>query len=77
MNSMEVLGLIAAGALLLWICSSDNKKPPEKKYRKDDLVFGRDHAGNYCVYCCSENFKKVFEGTASECEDFISNATYM
>lgn len=70
---------VAGVALLIVIFAMDSKgkKDNGKKYRKSDLVFGRDsNTGEYCVYCCSEGFKTVFRGSIEECERFMSDMTY-
>lgn len=64
-----------AGVILLLILFSE-KKPP-KRYRRSDLVIGREAngaRGEYCVYCCSENFSIVCRGSLSQCEQFISRS---
>lgn len=76
---MDWLAWVAGAVLLVIICASSSgggSKTLPKKYRRSDLVIGRDgDSAGYCVFCCSEGFKIVFRGSLAECEEFMANAT--
>lgn len=63
--------------IIIFAMDSKGKKNDGKKYRRSDLLVGRDAGkSGYCVYCCSAGFEVVFRGSLEECERFMSDMTY-
>ena len=81
---MEWWQVLIGLALLVGICALDrmgggNNRNQNKKFNKGDLIVNKnyknEHAGDYCVHCCSRGYEVVFSGSLADCERFIATST--